>query len=123
MVPHGTQTAAACIADCKCVPVNNCGQWNGTGIISCGKNITALNVCPACNLPYLTPGPSMQNVCDLCVATPAPEGCGPPAPAPQLYKCTNNACVAGDTGVPLVTCKASCGPGVASRMPQRATTQ
>merc|ERR1712094_72240 len=79
MALNGTQTAADCIASCKCVPINNCGQWNATGIISCGKNITTLNVCEACNLPYLTPGPSQQDICDKCVATPTggpSGGCG-----------------------------------------------
>jgi tetratricopeptide (TPR) repeat protein len=50
-----------------CSPVSNCGQWNVTGIISCGKNITTLNVRPECNLPNLKPGPSEQAICNACV--------------------------------------------------------
>ena len=107
--PHGSETAGACIESCKCVPVNNCGQWNATGIISCEKNITTLNVCPTCNLPYLTPGPSEQATCDKCVVTPKPDGCGAPTPAPQLFTCLHDKCIPTTAkGVPLSTCKAAC---------------
>ena len=73
------EAAESCIATCKCVPIHNCGQYNQTGVISCGKNITEINVCAECNLPWLTPGPSMQGICDGCfneAAPPAGKGCG-----------------------------------------------
>jgi hypothetical protein len=72
----GTQSAQDCITGCECVPVHNCGQWNATGVLSCNTNVTAVNVCPACNLDWISPGPSEQRVCDSCFASPAPGGCG-----------------------------------------------
>jgi hypothetical protein len=67
---NGTLSAEACIDSCACVPIHNCGQWNNTGVLSCNTNITAVNVCPACNLSsWITPGPSQQDTCDRCVAS------------------------------------------------------
>ena len=43
-----------------------------------------------------------------CVATPAPEGCAAPTPAPQLYTCMDDQCKPNASGVPLVACKAAC---------------
>ena len=71
--PAGTQSAESCIDTCKCVPVHSCGQFNKTGITSCGVHITGCNVCDACCFDWV----SDQHSCDGCFNTPvATGGCG-----------------------------------------------
>ena len=40
--PRGTQAPGECIATCKCITPNNCGQLNGTA--ACGRVLTGCNV-------------------------------------------------------------------------------
>jgi hypothetical protein len=70
MVSNGTQTAAECIASCKCVAPHNCGQLNGT--VQCGAVLAGCNVCDSCCQTYFH-----QHSCDGCFAAPVSEqGCG-----------------------------------------------
>ena len=50
-------------------------------------------------------------------APPTPPTPPTPPPTPPTYRCTNNTCVMGDTGLPKATCEAVCGPTRAQPLP------
>jgi hypothetical protein len=60
--PKGTQAPGECIATCKCVVPNNCGQLNCTTL--CNAPVSGCNACYQCCLPFN----NTQHHCDECVA-------------------------------------------------------